>query len=81
MLDVQFLLKGKSLILKILFTFREKELEHKGVELRESEAGGRKSAPMEVENPGGTAGVGSEMMSLAWELGFEVPHMEVLEGS
>lgn len=51
------------------------------MELRESEAGGRKSAPMEVENPGGTAGVGSEMMSLAWELGFEVPHMEVLEGS
>ena len=51
------------------------------MELRESEAGGRKGVCTEVENPGGTAGVGSEMMSLAWELGSEVPHGEVLESS
>lgn len=45
--------------------------------LRESEAGGRNGVITEVENPGGTAGAGSEMVGLVWELRFEVSQVEV----
>lgn len=48
----------------------------------EWEAGGRNGGPTTgVESPGGTAGVGNKMTSLGWELEFEVPQVEVLEGS
>lgn len=48
----------------------------------EWEAGGRNSVTTtKVENPGGTAGLGNKITSLVWELEFEVPQVEVLEGS